>query len=396
MSTPLILFGACDRHNFGDLLLAEVAARRAAPRPLIVAGLAERDLSAWGGRPVRAIGALAHAFADTPADVLHVGGEILTCSLYEAAVMLLPAAQAQAAIAAHDRDPAAGERWAQALLGLQQRVAYQVPRRLFRRPRRFVYHGAGGVDLDRVPAALRTEALANLRAADAVVVRDAVTHAHLARAGIRAGLAPDPAELVALLCGAEIAHAAAAGEVAALRARFAAGYLAVQFSADFGDDATLRLLAAQLAAAQAATGLGLVLFRAGLAPWHDDAAVYRRLLGFLPGGSAAVLFDSAVLWDICALLAHAAAYCGSSLHGRIVAAAFARPVLGLARPSPHVGKHAAYAATWDGADGPAVVAPDGLARGLETRLARSGAELASAAAARARQAAGGLPIPAAT
>ena len=49
MDRPLILFGAFDRHNFGDLLLAQVAAGCFPERELHFAGLADRDLRAWDG-----------------------------------------------------------------------------------------------------------------------------------------------------------------------------------------------------------------------------------------------------------------------------------------------------------------------------------------------------------
>ncbi len=132
---PLILFGAFDRHNFGDLLLAEISASVLRHRPLVFAGLAERDLTAFGGRKVRSIAEVAREWGDQPADVVQTGGEILTCSLYEAAVMLLSQEAARQAIACHDADQAARQAWSEELLGLHQQVAYLVPRSLFRRPR---------------------------------------------------------------------------------------------------------------------------------------------------------------------------------------------------------------------------------------------------------------------
>ena len=60
---PLILFGAFDRHNLGDLLLgriaAELAARLLPGRELRFAGLAVRDLRADGGARVEALAELA-------------------------------------------------------------------------------------------------------------------------------------------------------------------------------------------------------------------------------------------------------------------------------------------------------------------------------------------------
>jgi polysaccharide pyruvyl transferase len=385
---PLILFGAFDRHNLGDLLFPHLAARQAT-RPLVFAGLAARDLTPWGGHRVRAISEVAEAWGEAPADLLHVGGEILTCSRFEAAVMLQPPDQAATAIRRYERHPVEGDRWAQAL-NIPHQVAYVIPRSLFRRSRHFVFHGVGGIALDRLPAPLRDEALTALRAADRVCVRDAATHAHLAAAGIAAELAPDPAALTARLCAGEITHHSESGEVAALRSRFPRGYLAFQLSAAFGDDATLDQLAAQLARAQAACGLAIVCFCAGLAPWHDDPAVYEHLLARLPPGSPTAIFRSAHIWDLCALLAHATAFCGTSLHGRILASTFARPAVSLTRNANEPGKPAAYVATWDRAAGASVVTPAGLADALEAALSRDRAELASRADTLADQAATAL------
>lgn len=52
---PLILFGACDRHNLGDLLFPHVARALLPLRTVKVAGLAENDLRAVGGDHVHAL-----------------------------------------------------------------------------------------------------------------------------------------------------------------------------------------------------------------------------------------------------------------------------------------------------------------------------------------------------
>ncbi len=344
---PYILFGACDRHNLGDLLFPHIFAALLAPRPVVVAGLAERDLTAFGGHRVRALARLAVEWGEQPAHLLHVGGELLTCSLYEAAVMTLPAAAARAAIARYDRDAAARQAWAEAQLGLPQQVAYLAPKSLFRRPGRFLHCALGGVDLPHLPAAMRAEVAARLNASDALTVRDHFTQAALADMGIDAGLTPDPAELIATLFGERIARHAAAGEPARLRARFAQGYAAVQFAAEFGDESTLQALAAELERIAAASGLALVLFRAGAAPWHDAREAYVCLRSRLRCKQVA-LFNSLNIWDICALLAGARLYLGSSLHARIIAAAHGVPAVSLCSPpaAGRIGKVAAYLATW--------------------------------------------------
>src|SRR5690606_16111684 len=179
------------------------------------------------------------------------------------------------------------------------------------------------------------------------------------------------------------------GEVAGIVRAFPRGYLAVQFSADFGDDATLAAIAAQLDLAAAATGLGVALFRAGAAPWHDDLDVLRRVAARARAAAVRV-FESLDVWDICALVAASSGYCGSSLHGRIVATAFALPRVTLHHPSRDArpGKHAAYAATWEPAGGPGSVGAEHIARGIEDALAvdpRRLRQTADALAARHRE-----------
>lgn len=366
--TPVILFGAFDRHNFGDLLLAHVAAALLPGRRLVFAGLADRDLRRHGGHRTTALGRL---LRDAPAaDLIHVGGEILTCEAWQAAVMLLPPHEAQAAIPHLANRPQGRDR-VRRLLGTAARVPYVVSRRAGPGLGRVVHDGVGGVDLDRLDPEARADVLVDLRAADAVGVRDRITLGHLASAGIAARLLPDPATLVADLFGARIGAHARAGEVARVRRAFPRGHVAVQFSADFGDDATAQAIAAQLDEVTARHGWGLALFRAGAAPWHDDRAVLARVATRLRPGSA-LLFESLDVWDICALIATGRAYCGSSLHGRIVAMAHALPRVGLRLPTwsaARPGKQAAYAATWDDASQPADVEPARIATAIDAAVA---------------------------
>lgn len=345
---PLILFGAFDRHNLGDLLLAHMAVERAGGRRLVFAGLAERDLTPWGGHRVEAVAHLAanwqDRFGDCPAEVWHVGGEILTCDAFEAAVMLMSPSEAAAAIAAHDNDPRRIQ-WAQRQLGIFHRAAYVLPKDLFRHPGRFRYEAVGGGDLSRRDAAFREEVFARLRRAEVLSVRDDTTAGILRHAGIEAMCVADPVEEVALRFGARIQRHAAQGEPASVHERLPAGYGAVQFAASIGDDRTLDRLAAALVRADIGP---LVFFRAGAAPWHDELEPYRRLSARLARPS--IIFESLNIWDICALIAGARQVWSTSLHAALVARAFGVPFaeLPLEPSHPALGKLRSYLDTWDG------------------------------------------------
>jgi hypothetical protein len=283
--------------------------------------------------------------------------------------MLQAPEQAAGIIARLDSHEKARQEWAQGILGTRDLAPYTVARRLFPHMGGLAYTGVGGVDLDAREPGLRAEILAKLREADEVGVRDHLTQAQLAMAGIATRLMPDPAVMVAELFGPRIARQALGGEVAQLRGTFPQGYIAVQFSADFGDDATLAEIAAQLDRISLETGLSIVFFRAGAAPWHDDLAIYRYTAQRMSGTHR--ILESLDVWDICALIAHSRAYCGSSLHGRIVAMAHGLPRVNLLHPAQagQATKQGAYAATWEMAGIPATVETRGIAQGLRQTLA---------------------------
>ncbi|MBI3285604.1 MAG: polysaccharide pyruvyl transferase family protein [Burkholderiales bacterium] len=372
LGIPTILFGACDRHNFGDLLFPHIAAAMLAPARLHYAGLARRDLRGYGGHSVCALAQLAASRGARPLNLIHVGGELLTCDAWQAAVMLLAPQQAQAIAVRFDGQPPARQAWAHAQLGSAARAPYCAPSL----PAAQVFYNAvGGVALDLCEAGLRAEVVAKLKAATDVSVRERHTQALLDAAGVASRLLPDPAVMVAELFGGRIEHRARHGELARLLAACPQGYLALQFSSDFGDDRSLTNIAAQLDQFARASGLAVVFFRAGAAPWHDDLQCYRRTAARMRA-SAVHIFQSLNLWDICALLAHSRAYCGSSLHGRIVATAYAKPRLNIqtAEQAMRVSKQSAYAATWEAPGAPAVVTVQDLAEGMRLAMAADGAQ----------------------
>lgn len=341
--SSLVLFGAFDRHNFGDLLFPHLMTALLPGQAFEFSGLATRDLRAFGGHRVSALGE-----RPKPASLIHVGGELLTCSAWQAAVMLLDPAEAAAAIALNDDDPAAATEWAARQLGTSRSMPYVAGRDVLVPSGRLIFNAVGGVEWTFLAAAQREEVKTALGQADWVSVRDHVTHDALRVEGIDVPLCPDPAVMVAECCGEMILEHQRQGAVKAIREAFPQGYLACQFSADFADDASLDALGQGLSRVAAGTGLGLALFRAGAAPWHDDPRLHESLLRRFPPGTVR-LFPSLHLWDICALIAASRGVVGSSLHGRIVALAYGLPRVSLFPPQQghRPDKRAAFAETWE-------------------------------------------------
>jgi hypothetical protein len=364
-----ILFGAFDRHNFGDLLFPHVLARMLPGRRLRFAGLAGRDLREFGGHRVEAIATQVDSTGDQSFDIVHVGGELLTCDAWEAAVMLAPEDQVHARIGAQREWLRHPREWALANLGLPAHAPYVLSKADFSCARRVLFNAVGGVELGERDALMRAEVIDALKHADDITVRDAVTQRLLEAEGIATRRLPDPAVMVAELFGETVREQAMGETVSSIREACRNGYLAVQFSADFADDRTLDEIATQLDTAAASNDLGVAFFRAGIAPWHDTLEAYERTRLRMRTPSAR-LMASANLWDICAVIAGSRAYCGSSLHGSIVAAAFAVPHLNLRHPARTTAhsKQTAFARTWEDASAPGEVGVPYLAQGIATAL----------------------------
>lgn len=374
-----IIVGAFDRHNFGDLLFAAIARSLLNCDDPVFAGVAARDMREFSGPLTRSLAGLAGRAGRAPA-IVHAGGELLSCTAWEAAAMLLPSDGASTTIARLEADGAERAAYIAATLGRSALAPYVAGRDLFPQARAVVFCGVGGIGLGN-DEAMRKQVCAALRDADFVGVRDRLTLDLLNGEGVAATLMPDPAVLLRETCGALVARRMEQGECAALRRRLGA-YLAVQFSVDFGDDAALDVLAAQLDRVTRETGLALVLFRAGAAPWHDEPDLYARLNARLPERPA-VLFRSLDAFDICGLIAGSAGYCGSSLHGRIVAMVHGLPRVNICpAPCDARGKTAAFAAAWDPAP-PGAVPPGQILSAVTQALAMPPAVLGEAAAASA-------------
>ena len=315
MNPPPVFFGAFDRHNLGDILLAHMAAAEMGAGAGTFAGLAARDLTAWGGQRVSPLDSFT-----TPLTLIHVGGELLDCDAAQAAYML------------DEPRP----RW-------RRQAPYVVAKHELPPGSQVEFRAVGGVELAERNEAFRDEVLAALREARSISVRDRTTQALLIAAGIDATLVPDPVTRIGKLFGARI------------RARIQRRepYLAVQFAAECGDDATLAAFARGLDR----VGLPVVLFRAGAAPWHDALEPYRRLAARSKWPMQ--VFEALDVWDICALIAGSSGYIGTSLHGRLVAESFGVPALSLERKAGAAKKLRAYLATWS--PGQAPLAPDAFA-----------------------------------
>jgi hypothetical protein len=344
-NSPVVLFGAFDRHNFGDMLFPHVASNLLKTEAVLFAGLVERDLRPYGGHEVQALNEVV-AGAGQALKLIHVGGELLGCDAWEAAVMVSQQPEAEAAVRQLDHRPVKRAAWAAQKLATGDIAPYVVLRTVLPPRSQVYFHAVGGADLDAREEAFRDEVLAKLNVAGSITVRDTKTQSILANLGLSVELVPDPAVMVSRLFDGKIRMSALNGETGALCRRYPQGYVAVQCSADHDDDASIGMIAAQLDLICSRTRLGCVFFRAGAAPWHDSLQCYRRITQRMKV-AASHIFESLDLWEICALISCSRLTCASSLHARIVAMAFGLPRLTFKDTASAFTKHKAYLSTWE-------------------------------------------------
>jgi hypothetical protein len=382
-NNPVVLFGAFDRHNFGDMLFPHVASALLNTEPLIFAGLVARDLRPCSGHDVHALRDVI-AGASHPLNLIHAGGELLGCDAWEAAVMASEESEVEGAIRQLDHRPVQRAQWAGQKLGMGDIVPYAVSRIVLPPNSQLHFHAVGGVQLNVREKAFRNEVIAKLKDASSITVRDAETQSNLQSLGMAVDLVPDPAVMVSRLFDGKIRAAAVNGEVSALCRRYPHGYIAVQCSADYDDDASIGLIAAQLDLICNRTHLGCVFFRAGAAPWHDSLQCYHRIAQRMKI-AAPHIFESLDLWEICAVISCSRLICASSLHARIVAMAYGLPRLTFKHTASSIvqggaaalTKHDAYLSTWELPALQAVVSLDRIAETASHALQCDGGLLAA-------------------
>jgi hypothetical protein len=311
-----LLFGAIGRHNFGDVIMAEITARLLISKcgypddALVYADLFGRDMRPFGGKNVISIVDAYNRQAKL--DVIMVGGEILGATAYYATYMLI--ANAPNDNITHIQNIMNTSEWRPLV---EKRCVYVANRRDFRNVGTVVLNTVGG---------LAARCGNDLNGSDFVSFRD---FPQLNGSVV----APDSVVLLRRLFDGRIrAHHRFT--------RQPRPYLLVQFlhQANSVDE----LFVHQLAHTAVLQKLDVLFVAAGVAPGHDSLSEYKQTAlrlrrcfkqdmqnntSFTP--SVTVIRDLRV-WSICSLISRAALVLTTSLHVRLVAFVFGVPRLNLA------------------------------------------------------------------
>ena len=307
----IVLFGAIGRHNFGDILMAEVFEKNLMNTcnitkfDVFFADILPRNMTKYGGREVAGI----TSFMDdtTKTHVVHVGGQTGgICSI-------------KCALTMFDPDPNLSERdtpeWKK--FENTSKIAYIVKKSMFRNPGSFVTNTIGGYT---------KEADEILEDFDFVSTRD------YPGTTIKT-FAPDSVITIKKIFENKVLDHKPNN--------FSRKYIAVQFRRR---EKQIAEIVHELLELVSTTNYGVVFFRAGSV--HDTLDSYEIIqekLAEVGVRNDIHVFRGLNIWDITSIIANSELVIGTSLHVRIIAFAFAIPrVTFSARP-----KHESMINYWD-------------------------------------------------
>ncbi len=357
VTCPVVVAGAIERHNFGDLLMGRIVGFFLRQRGLtpLPASLLAADLRRLGGDRVHSFADLApHLSPGVP--IVHVGGETIPCSLRDGLRMNVPPRLPRklAAMLASEVNPS----------GLESRkFAYLTPPTERIRGRDYdwahrFYHGHGASTLDQSDESDRRAIGDILRGAEWLTAREDRSVAALRDAGApQARFAWDCAVLAPCL------EAEGLASLDLWRRPDTGGYLLVHGNADFLAENTASLVRQIAAVAGRFSGVRIGL--AGLAANHDTVESACALAEALAGAGLDTRFLSDPhVESIVAGIKEASCVVSTSLHYRILALSHGVPRVSLTNT-----KTACWAASCD-PDYPSDCPAEHLADAVGEALAR--------------------------
>jgi polysaccharide pyruvyl transferase WcaK-like protein len=338
------ILGAYDRFNYGDLLFPLITARELQSRvPDVEIGtfaLRKSDLSPFGAAPTRAIGELFDGsfLRDGDSCIVNGGGVLGVDWIYVYANTVGPRLNRMLQVIEGRVGQPMLDRLIARLCHGRSLAPFVASPADFRERIKVVYNAVGGgAEMLALPELRRHALRRALREADYLSVRDDDTR-ELLGAEAQVHLVPDAAVVMSRHFPLEVLRE----RVAANTLHHTAGpYMVFQSYLDFGRQNEAELVRL-LETLFRRTGLPVVLLPIGRYPGLDDQVCLSGLAARLSTPHH-LIADHASLFDIMWVIANAALFVGTSLHGQVTAQSYAVPHIGLGTTSP---KLTSYLRTW--------------------------------------------------
>lgn len=340
----ILIIGAFDRYNYGDLLFPLVIQKQLVAQGIEAEfeyfGLVESDLTEVGGLPTKGLQEF-YRECDNPTEKVNViiaGGEALGVTWNSLYAALNPFFQKINKRHVRISKFFNLNRFAQKILKGRTTLPFVFDKKDFQGVNSVILNSLGGSGLNSAVFSKYYFLKNKLLKADYFAVRDRITLSNLAQEGIKADLFPDSAILMSEFYSLPWLEEKVSPEVKAYVSENRGEYAFVQINKKT-TNGKLDIIAAEVDRIYSEGKTSICLCPIGKALDHDDDVALKDL------GSRLTCpyryFDADSIWDIMYLIGNSKCYAGTSLHGAITAMSYAVPHVGL-----KVEKLDAYLHTW--------------------------------------------------
>ncbi|WP_077287412.1 polysaccharide pyruvyl transferase family protein [Cognaticolwellia aestuarii] len=375
----IILYGAFDRHNYGDLLFPLIMERVINDlhpnKKVLIAGLINSDLSKYGAKKTITIKrALKKSKHD--ATLILAGGDVVACDWQSAYGYLLP----KSIFPLYERIacyyfPKLTQYLTSRLMGLTSDLPFNLSRNDVGESRKVIYNSVGATGVSNVTNEQDVSALGELmNETNFVSVRDLFSQSQLERIGCNSSqLAPDSATVMSSYISIEELEQKSLYSTRKLIETYMNGYIVFQISQGHVKGKE-EAFAKALSDTSRAFNLPIVFIAIGNAAGHNDAAGVHKVASLLTKGTTYSTYLDGNIFDLMNIIRNASCYCGSSLHGLITSMSFSVPRVALL---PTLRKQINYMNTWDLPHMPKGIIPENLSDAVGIAMATPSKDLKS-------------------
>ncbi|MEW9798978.1 polysaccharide pyruvyl transferase family protein [Alteromonas sp. CYL-A6] len=373
------LYGAFDRHNYGDLLFPMVMERLIKgvypTTEVFTCGLVESNLTDVGALETISAKSMM-AEMDENSVLMLAGGDVIGCDWVSAYSYLLSESMSRVVESYIARFfPSLTRAFICSRMGLKSPFPFTVPKSLLPAGSSVVYNSAGATSLSSLSDAELQQVGEALKDADFLSVRDEFSKSLTVKATspeTQVMLAPDSVCMLSTVYDDTAIDERVSDSVKQLvdRLNHGKGYYIFQVSGP-------RAVKNQQAFAKALdslferTGVPVVFLAIGNAAGHEDSVGIASVKALLSEKTECAVYDEGNVYDTIYLLKHAACYMGTSLHGVITSIAYNTPRVGILT----VRKQINYMNAWDLEGMPRDVAPANIPDAVEKAVSFSEEQL---------------------
>lgn len=374
IKSNILIIGAFDRFNYGDLLFPLVieAQLQTYGRPFDASffGIIDSDLSALGGKPTENIRAFYQRCNEgrERTSVIVAGGEAVAVT-WSSLLLALNKLYKRTHRFHHRINKVFDlNGFAKRVLQGQTDLPFVFTPSDFHSVDHVVFNSLGGSELDPAVFDRYPQLRDQLRQVNYFAVRDEATQRNLMAQGVETSLYPDSAILMSKFYPGSLLAERVSSPIGQYVSEKRGTYLFFQIKNNHAKNHEASIARQLDAIVDRYPDVHLCFCPIGKALNHDDHIALQRIAPLLKHPCA--VFDEVTIWDIMYLIAHARVYMGTSLHGAITAMSYAVPYVGVAVP-----KLNSYLQTWGVADINHTVRLDGLQEGFQKAMEVDAASL---------------------